>query len=67
MIIICIDVYCYHAKVDKISLFIILQGGIAVMSLEGKKAPEFTLEGSDGRSHTLGEYAGKTVVIFFYP
>ena len=37
------------------------------MSLEGKKAPAFTLQGSDGRSHTLGEYAGKTVVIYFYP
>jgi len=37
------------------------------MSLEGKKAPDFTLEGSDGRQHSIGEYAGKTVVIFFYP
>jgi len=37
------------------------------MSLEGRKAPDFTLDGSDGRRHTLREYAGKTVVIFFYP
>lgn len=37
------------------------------MSLEGTKAPDFTLDGSDGRQHSLGEYAGKTVVIFFYP
>jgi peroxiredoxin Q/BCP len=37
------------------------------MSLEGKKAPDFTLEGSDGRRHSLSEYAGKTVVIYFYP
>jgi peroxiredoxin Q/BCP len=37
------------------------------MSLEGKKAPEFTLAGSDGREHTLKEYAGRTVVIYFYP
>lgn len=37
------------------------------MSLEGKKAPDFTLEGSDGRQHSLSEYAGKTVVIYFYP
>jgi thioredoxin-dependent peroxiredoxin len=37
------------------------------MSLEGKKAPVFTLDGSDGRQHDLKEYAGKTVVIFFYP
>lgn len=37
------------------------------MSLEGKRAPDFTLDGSDGRQHTLKEYAGKSVVIFFYP
>ena len=37
------------------------------MSLEGKKAPAFSLEGSDGRRHSLNEYAGKTVVIYFYP
>jgi len=37
------------------------------MSLEGKQAPPFTLAGSDGKSHSLQEYAGKTVVIYFYP
>ncbi len=37
------------------------------MSLEGTTAPEFQLEGSDGRVHTLAEYAGKTVIIYFYP
>jgi peroxiredoxin Q/BCP len=37
------------------------------MSLEGHKAPDFTLEGSDGKPHSLTEYAGKTVVIYFYP
>jgi len=37
------------------------------MSLEGKKAPDFTLEGSDGKQHTLKQYIGKTVVIYFYP
>lgn len=37
------------------------------MALEGKKAPEFSLEGSDGAQHTLKQYAGKTVVIYFYP
>lgn len=36
-------------------------------SLEGKKAPAFTLEGSDGKTHKLKDYAGKTVVIYFYP
>lgn len=37
------------------------------MSLEGKKAPQFTLEGSDGRNHSLDQYTGKKVVIYFYP
>ena len=37
------------------------------MSLEGKKAPAFTLVGSDGKQHTLQQYAGKTVVLYFYP
>lgn len=37
------------------------------MSLEGKNAPDFSLEGSDGKQHSLKQYAGKTVVIYFYP
>jgi peroxiredoxin Q/BCP len=37
------------------------------MALEGKKAPVFSLEGSDGKQHSLKQYAGKTVVIYFYP
>ncbi len=36
-------------------------------SLEGKKAPAFTLEGSNGEQHSIKEYAGKKVVIYFYP
>jgi peroxiredoxin Q/BCP len=36
-------------------------------SLEGKKAPTFSLEGSDGKKHSLEDYKGKTVVIYFYP
>jgi len=37
------------------------------MSLEGKKAPDFSLPGSDGTRHSLKEMAGKTVILFFYP
>ena len=37
------------------------------MSLEGKKAPDFSLVGSDGKQHSLQQYSGKTVVIYFYP
>jgi peroxiredoxin Q/BCP len=37
------------------------------MSLEGTKAPEYILEGSDGAKHSLKQYAGRTVIIYFYP
>jgi peroxiredoxin Q/BCP len=37
------------------------------MSLEGLKAPAFSLIGSDGRQHGLADYAGTTLVIYFYP
>ena len=37
------------------------------MNLEGKKAPAFSLEGNDGKAHTLDDYKGKTVVLYFYP
>jgi peroxiredoxin Q/BCP len=35
--------------------------------LEGQKAPAFTLEGSDGKKHSLSDYAGKNIVLWFYP
>jgi peroxiredoxin Q/BCP len=35
--------------------------------LEGQKAPAFTLAGSDGKQHSLAEYAGKNVILWFYP
>ncbi len=37
------------------------------MTLEKIKAPDFLLEGSDGKLHSLKQYAGKSVVIYFYP
>lgn len=33
----------------------------------GTKAPAFTLKDQNGRSHRLSEYAGRPVVLFFYP
>jgi peroxiredoxin Q/BCP len=40
---------------------------VKVAGLEGKKAPAFSLEGSDGKKHALADYTGRTVVVFFYP
>lgn len=37
------------------------------MSMEGMKAEGFSLTGSDGQLHTLEKYAGKTMIIYFYP
>jgi len=37
------------------------------MISEGTAAPEFRLAGSDGKEHSLSDYRGKTVVIYFYP
>ena len=34
---------------------------------EGNKAPAFKLEGSDGKTHALSDYAGRSLLIFFYP
>lgn len=33
----------------------------------GTKAPEFSLPDQNGALHTLKEYAGKKVVLYFYP
>ncbi|WP_274648956.1 thioredoxin-dependent thiol peroxidase [Paenibacillus humicola] len=33
----------------------------------GKKAPDFTLPAADGRNVSLSDFAGRRVVLFFYP
>jgi peroxiredoxin Q/BCP len=33
----------------------------------GDRAPEFTLPGTDGKVHRLSDYAGRTVVLAWYP
>ena len=37
------------------------------MLQEGKKAPAFTLESSEGDKVSLDDFKGKTVVVYFYP
>ncbi len=37
------------------------------LPLVGKKAPAVTLPDQDGKLHKLAEYAGKWVLIYFYP
>ena len=33
----------------------------------GSKAPDFTLPNQDGKSVSLGDYAGNNVLVWFYP
>lgn len=33
----------------------------------GDRAPEFALQGSDGKMHRLSDYKGKTVVLAWFP
>lgn len=33
----------------------------------GRKAPSFTLKDQQGRTHTLSDYAGRPVILYFYP
>ena len=34
---------------------------------EGDKAPDFSLPGTDGKTHKLSDYKGKTVVLAWFP
>jgi len=54
----------------------VLLGGVSVASLSsapmrdlnvGDKAPDFTLQGSDGKMHSLAELKGQTVVLAWFP
>ena len=33
----------------------------------GSLAPDFSLEGDDGKKHSLKEFRGKKIVLYFYP
>ncbi len=37
------------------------------MITEKSKAPDFELEGSDGKKHKLSEFGGRYLVLYFYP
>jgi thioredoxin-dependent peroxiredoxin len=42
-------------------------GGVARGPAVGDVAPEFTLFDQDGKTHTLAQYHGRKVVLYFYP
>ncbi|KAA8979717.1 thioredoxin-dependent thiol peroxidase [Halospina sp. K52047b] len=37
------------------------------MSWEGQQAPDFRLPDQDGNEHSLADYRGQTVLLYFYP
>ena len=38
-----------------------------MVDLVGSKAPDFSLPDQDGKPHSLSDYLGKTVLLYFYP
>ena len=44
-----------------------LPGGSTVELKEGDKAPNFSLAGSDGKTHKLADFKGRTVVLAWFP
>ncbi len=38
-----------------------------MIDLVGTKAPEFSLPDQDGKPHSVSDYLGKTVLLYFYP
>ena len=40
---------------------------MAITLEAGDRAPAFTLPDQDGATHRLGDYRGRTVVLYFYP
>jgi len=40
---------------------------MAITLEPGDRAPAFTLKDQDGKSHSLKDYAGQTIVLYFYP
>jgi peroxiredoxin Q/BCP len=42
-------------------------GTVSAMIEAGENAPQFALPDQDGREVSLGDYAGQTVVLYFYP
>ena len=43
------------------------QGGNDVELKPGDQAPAFSLPGSDGKTHSLADHKGKTVVLAWFP
>jgi thioredoxin-dependent peroxiredoxin len=61
-----------HRKVSLFGMGIVLASGMALATAGepkvGDKAPDFKLQGSDGKTHALSDYKGKSgVVLAWFP
>ena len=45
----------------------VIKGGLFHMLEIGTKAPDFELPDQNGDKHKLSDYAGKKVILYFYP
>jgi peroxiredoxin Q/BCP len=49
-------------------VFTIMTGGVAAAAVsEGDPAPDFSLQDQGGKIHTLADYRGQWLVLYFYP
>jgi len=55
-----------HTILASVILFGMTMGALGG-SMLGKTAPDFTMLDQDGKSHTLSDYKGQRVVVYFYP
>ena len=49
------------------SIFLIISHVPTPSLKPGDKAPDFTLKDQHGKEHSLSDYKGKNLLIFFYP
>ena len=57
----------FRLKTDDVAESHERSGTMALPLGPGDKAPEFMLNNKDSRATTLNEFAGKWIILFFYP
>jgi thioredoxin-dependent peroxiredoxin len=50
-----------------LTLFVFSSAGASAALQKGDSAPDFTLPDAEGKNHTLSNYRGNIVVLYFYP
>lgn len=52
-----------------VSILMVIAGSLSAAEVPGvgDRAPDFSLPGSDGKTHSLADYRGRPVVIAWFP